>query len=183
MAAEAHNNAVESHAGTAKQEPGPLLQFDPGIGIWTLMSFVILLILLKKFAWKPIVDSIDERERKMQESLDQVEKINQDSKQIAEKQKEILAESHEAAGKILSEARLNAQAIRDQIVESAKEEKAQLLAHAQDEINHMTAKAISELRTFSAELAVNTAERILVDQLDHDKAKKLADKYVGDFKA
>lgn len=182
MAAESNEAAVETHA-SVQHEPGPLLQFDPGIGIWTFLSFIILLVLLKKFAWKPILDSIDERERLMKESLTHAEQVNEEARQTAEKQKQILAESHEQAAKILVDARQAAIAMHEQIVENAKDERARQLQHAQDEITQMTAQAKSELRKFSAELAVNAAERILVDQLDHSKAKNLADKLVGEFKA
>ncbi len=182
MSAETHGSAMETQAGT-HHEPGPLLQFDPGIGIWTLLSFVVLLLLLRKFAWKPILHSIDERERLMRESLTHAEEVNEEARKLADKQRQILSESHEHAAMILAEARRTATLLHDQILENAKDERAKLLQRAQEEIAQLTAQAKAELRSFSAELAVNTAEKILVDQLDHERAKNLADKLVGEFRA
>ncbi|HSQ42225.1 MAG TPA: F0F1 ATP synthase subunit B [Fibrobacteraceae bacterium] len=165
----------------APHEQPALLQFDPGIGIWTLIAFVLLLVLLKRFAWKPMLNAIDERDRKMKESLSAADRIGEESRQRSEEQKKILAESHEQAAKIVGEARLSAESLKDQILDSAQQEKARMMRNASEEISSLTVQAKSELRAYSAELAVKAAEKILQDQLDQDKAKKLADKMVQEF--
>ena len=158
-----------------------LLQFDPGIGIWTLVAFVILLVLLKRFAWKPILDSVVERDRKIKESLSAAERMQEESRKQSDDQKKILAESHEQAAKIVAEARKSAESVKDQVLELAQAEKDKILAAAHEEISNLTVQAKGELRKFSAELAVSAAQKILEDQLDHDKARKLADRMVKEF--
>jgi F-type H+-transporting ATPase subunit b len=179
MATETHESV--GHPEAAVHEKPKLLQFDPGIGIWTLVAFVLLLALLKKFAWKPILTSIDERDQKIKDSLAQATKLSQDSQKQSEEQSKILGESQKQAALIVAEARKNAEQLKDQILESAQNEKAKIIQNATEEISSFTAQAKQEIRMYSAELAVKTAEKILVDQLDHDKATRLADKMVKEL--
>ena len=179
MATQTHETVGAPEA--AAHATPKLLQFDPGIGIWTLVAFVLLLVLLKKFAWKPILDAVDERDRKIKESLTAADRLSEESRRQSEEQKKILGESHEQAAKIIGEARKSAEVIKDQLLETAQKEKARILQNATEEISNLTAQSKSELKAYSAELAVLTAEKILQDQLDHDKAKKLADRIVKEF--
>jgi len=164
------------------ETPPALLQFDPGIGIWTLVAFVLLLLLLKQFAWKPILDAVDERDRKIKDSLSAADRLSEDFQKQSEEQKRILAASHEQAAKIVGEARKSAEQLKDQIVESAEHEKTRILRTATDEINSLTLQAKGEIKDFSADLAIKMAEKIIHDQLDPVKAKKLTDTMIKDFK-
>lgn len=159
-----------------------LLQFDPGLGIWTLVAFVLLLLLLKRFAWKPIIAAIDERDRKLKESLLQAERLNEDTRQQAERQAVLMAQAHEKAGIILTEAHADAEALKEHMLEAAEREKKRMLQHATQEIEMVSARVQNELRTFTASLAVTTAEKILVDQIDKKKAETLADRMVQEFR-
>jgi F-type H+-transporting ATPase subunit b len=158
-----------------------LLQFDPGIGIWTLVAFVLLMILLRRFAWKPILQSIDERDEKIKHALSRAEQIQHESEKNVEEQKKVLATAQEHAAKILSDSRRNAEVIKDQLIEAAHKEKTKIIRSATDEIEALRIQIKTELREFSADLAVNTAEKILMDQLDKDKAKNLASRMVKEF--
>lgn len=165
----------------AAHEKPALLQFDPGIGIWTLIAFVLLLVLLKRFAWKPILDSVDERDKKIKDALERASNIQHESEQQMAEQRKVLAEAQEQAAKLLSDARKNAEAIREQLVEQAQSEKSKIIRSATDEIESMKHQIKSELREFSAELAIGTAEKILKDQLDQPKARNLASRMVKEF--
>lgn len=168
-------------APEAAHEKPSLLQFDPGIGLWTLMAFVLLMILLKRFAWKPILDSVDERDKKIKDALAAAERVKHDSEKNFEEQRKILGEAQEHAAKVMSDARKNAEVIREQLLESANVEKAKILGSATEEIESMKLQIKTELREFSANLAVGAAEKILKDQLDKDKAKLVASRMVKEF--
>jgi F-type H+-transporting ATPase subunit b len=173
----------ETSTGTlAAPREFSMFTFDPGVGIWGLLVFFVMLMVLKKFAWKPIIQSIDERDQKIKEALSAAERVRQESIHHAEEQKQVLANAQEQAAKILGDSRRQAEVIREQLVEAAQSEKAKILHSATDEINTMKHQLESELRVFSAELAVGTAEKILRDQLDTEKAKSLANRMVKDFK-
>lgn len=177
--------STETHetvgAPEVAHEKPSLLQFDPGIGIWTLLAFVLLLFLLKRFAWKPILDSVDERDRKIKDALAAAERVKHESESHVEEQRKILAEAQQHAAKVMSDAQRNAEAIKEQLLNGAHAEKAKIISSASDEIESMKHQIKSELREFSANLAVGTAEKILKDQLDQPKAKALASRMVKEF--
>lgn len=168
------------HPQVAHEKPA-LLQFDPGIGIWTLVAFLSLLVLLKRFAWKPILASIDARDQKIQDALQRAERIQSESEDHRAQQLRILQDAQEQAAKIIGDSRRNAETIRERLLETAHSEKSKIVRSATDEIESIKLEIKSELRQFSAELAVNTAEKILHDQLDRAKAKQVASRMVQDF--
>jgi hypothetical protein len=89
-AAETHSEVGHEAGGAASALP-PFLRFDPGVWIWTTVVFVLLLLILRKMAWGPIISSLEEREKTIKDSLDQAAKIQAESLRITEEQNKILA--------------------------------------------------------------------------------------------
>jgi F-type H+-transporting ATPase subunit b len=166
-----------------ESEGNPLLKFDPGVGIWALITFILLFFLLKKFAWGPIINSIDEREKRLQSSLKSAEEARNESKRIAEQQKEILSQTREEASEILSTARHSAEELKHKIETSAKAEKEKILGSAVSEIEAMKDSAIRELRNASVDLAIGATEKLLQENLDKDNSRKLVDKYIDELES
>lgn len=174
---------VESTGAHGGAREFALLQFDPGVGIWALITFGLLLLLLRKFAWKPILTSIDERDRKMKESLESAEQLRLAGERQTEEQRRILSQSRDEAAQILGDARKSAEELKNQIVEAARSEKEKILQGATHEIENLTLQAKSELRGFTADLAVGAAEKIMRQKLDEQSSKKLTDQYIEELKA
>lgn len=158
-----------------------LLQFDPGVGIWAVLTFTLLLILLKKLAWKPILDSIEQRDQKLKESIDSAAKLKEANDHQIEEQKKILTQTREEAAVILAEARKSAEQLRQQILDAAQVEKESALNLANQEIDQMKHKAKEELKAFSADLAIGAAEKILREKIDDTTGKKLANEYIQEI--
>ena len=178
-------DAQQTHTSTGQPEKSenPLLKLNPGVSIWTLLTFLILLILLKKFVWGPILSAIADRDSSLKSSMESAEQARNESKKIANEQKSILAESKSQAAQIVAEAKKTAEQNKRKIEQNAQEEKAKILKTADDEINAMKEKAISEIKEKAANLAVIAAEKIIGDQLDKAKAKSLADDYINKLEA
>jgi F-type H+-transporting ATPase subunit b len=148
----------------------------PQIGLifWTTIVFVLLLIVLKKFAWKPILDSVDERNKSIEEALKAADKakeematLNADNQRIlieAKKERDLLLkEAREIKETIISEAKKNAIIEADKIIISAK-----------SQINNDKMKALVELKNQIAGLAIEMTEKILKSELsDKNKQKEL----------
>jgi F-type H+-transporting ATPase subunit b len=160
-----------------------LFQYDPGVGIWAVITFVLLLLILKKFAWKPLMDSIDARDAKIRESLDTAKQLQESNAKQTEEQHRILVKTREEAAGILADARKSAEDLKLQILGSAQVEKESILKAATEEIEVLTHKAKSELRNFSADLAMGAAEKILRTNLDSSTSKKLVDQYIQEMEA
>ncbi|MGL1902719.1 MAG: F0F1 ATP synthase subunit B [Fibrobacterales bacterium] len=167
--------AADSHGASNEN---PLLKLDPGVGIWALITFFLLLLLLRKFAWGPIINALDERDRTINASLEKAEEARNESKKIATEQKSILAESRAEAGQIVSEAKKSAEEYRRKIEQGALDEKIKIVESAKEEITAMKNEAISQLRKTTVDLAIGAAEKLLEEKIDNDQSKKIVDNYI-----
>jgi len=170
--------ASAAPAGGHEEGGSPLLRFDPGVGIWALVVFVLLLLLLKKLAWTPILDALDAREKSVRESLDQAAHIQSENTRLAQEQAKMLAESRAQAQQIVANAREAGEAIKKSIETAAQEEKQRILASATQEIDAQKRAAVSELRKTTAELSIGIAEKLIRQNLDDAKSRALVDQLI-----
>jgi F-type H+-transporting ATPase subunit b len=182
QAGEAHagNSEVTSAttaSGAAHESPA-LLRFDPGVGIWALITFALLLVILKKLAWKPILKSLEDRERTIKQSLEQAQNLQSENARLAQEQTKLLDTARTEASSILASAREASEVIRKQIEQAAQTERVRILASAKQEIEAQKQTALSELRKTTAELSISIAEKLLRQNLDDAKTKVIVDQLI-----
>lgn len=156
----------------------------PAVGqlFWGGLVFIILLVLLKKFAWKPILESVDAREKSIQESLDMASKTNAEMKQLQAQNENLLKEARAERDAIVKEASELSKKMLADAKEAAKVESNMIIADAQRVINAEKAAAISELKTQVAILSLEIAEKVIKGELSSDdKQKALAEKLAEDI--
>jgi F-type H+-transporting ATPase subunit b len=158
-----------------------LLKVNGGLAFWTIITFVLLLLILKRFAWKPILKALKLREDAIKESLEQAEKAKDEAKQILAENQNNLAKAEEESRKIVEQSRLFAENLKEQMIKQSKEQSQKLIEEAALEIHRKKNQAFDELKNQIAEIAVQAAEKILKENLDVEKNKKLVDKYIGDI--
>lgn len=180
-AAEHTETAATGHAVGTKLPP--FLQFDPGVWIWTILVFVALLVILRKMAWKPILASIEERDKTIKASLDQAARIQEEGKRITEEQNKILAAARSEANSMLQSSRQAADELRRKLEQAAQEEKTRILASAQTEIDASKRAAMAELRHTTAELSIQIAEKLIQSSMDETKQRTLVDKLINEVSA
>lgn len=156
-----------------------LLTLEPGMLIWTFITFALLLWLLKKFAWKPLLGALESRENKIREDLQKAEDARTGAEQLLAEHRKLLQNSEVEARKILDEAKGTAEMIKQGIVDSAHEQARQLTAQAKAEIQREKDTALSELREEVADLAIRAAGKILGEELDATRHRKLVDEFIG----
>jgi len=161
-------------------ENGGLLDVNPGLMIWTVITFIILLLILKKVAWKPILTALDKRESDIRESLAQAEKAKDDAKQILEQNQANLAKAEEESKKIIDQSRAYAESLKEQLIKDSKEQAKKIVDDASLEIQRKKDTAFEELKGQIAEIAVSAAEKIIRESLDAKKSKQVVDKYLND---
>jgi F-type H+-transporting ATPase subunit b len=159
---------------------GGLLDVNPGLMIWTVITFLILLLILKKVAWKPILTALDKRENDIRESLAQAEKAKEDAKQILEQNQANLAKAEEESRKIIEQSRTYAESLKEQLMRESKEQAKKIVDDASSEIQRNKDAAFEELKGQIAEIAVIAAEKIIRESLDAQKSKQVIDKYLND---
>ena len=156
---------------------------DVGLLFWTVVSFGILFFVLRKFAWKPIVNTVDTREKSIREALDQADKARLEMQNLQADNERILKEARAERETLLKEAR----EIKAKMITDAKDE-AQLQANkmieqAQTAIDSEKKAAMAELKSHVANLSVDIAEKMVKEELSNkDKQLKLVETMLGDAK-
>jgi F-type H+-transporting ATPase subunit b len=158
-----------------------MLNFEAGVVFWILITFVLFIILLKRFAWGPILGALEQREQNIQESLDAAEKAMKRAEEISRKNDEALKKAEIDAQRMRKQAKEDAEKIRDEIIEKSRSEAEAVKKQTLDSIEQEKQKAMLELRNKVAELAIEATGKILNAEIDQKKYKKLVDDFIGEI--
>ena len=140
-------------------------EFSLGLFFWQTLLFVALLLLLKKFAWKPILDAVNERETSIKDSLSAAKKARRDMEAVQADNKRILKEARAERDALLAEAKTASVQIVNQAKEDAKAVADKITAQAQETIQNEKIAAINELKGQVASLSIDIAEKVLQTEL------------------
>ena len=158
---------------------GSLVSPEPGMMVWTTINFLILLALLWKLAWKPLMTALDKREQAVRASV----AAAQEAKDLAEaqrtEQEEVLRQARADAAKLVDQGRSEAQRVREDLVVKARAEADELVARARRQIDSERAQAVTQVREVAADLAIAAAERLLETALDDARHRKVVEQYIA----
>ena len=146
-----------------------------GLIIWTLLAFLIVFFILKKYAWKPILDSMNKREEGITDSLATAEKIKIEMSQMKSENEALLVKAREERAQMLKEAKETKDKIISEAKEQAKVETNKIIADAQSVINQQKMAAITDLKNQVGTLVIEVSEKILRRELS-DKQEQ--EKYI-----
>ncbi len=154
---------------------------DPHVGliIWTIITFLVVLFVLKKFAWPQLLAALDEREQRINDALAAADQARQEAEAVLRQHQQKLAAADEEARKIVAEAREAGVNVRQTIVAQAREEAERTLAQARTSIESEKRAAIAELRRETAHLAVQAAGVLIDANLDDEKNRGLVDDFIA----
>jgi F-type H+-transporting ATPase subunit b len=152
---------------------------EPGLIIWTLVSFFILLFLLKKVAFPPILKGMKKREETIKQQLEEAQKTKKEAEDLLEGYKRQLAEARSEAQKIINEGKSLGENMRKEIVQKAQAESNQIVKRAQEEIELQKQKAILELQEKIADLSIMAATKIINKSLNTEDNRRLVEEYVS----
>jgi F-type H+-transporting ATPase subunit b len=165
------------HEASGGAAGGPF-SINPGLIIWTLVVFGILLVLLWRFAFPSIVKSVEERERRIQKQLEEAERANAEAQRLLEEHKKQIAAARTEAQDILSKAKSIAQKERETLLAKAREEYEALLVRARKDIDAEKEKAILALRQEAVELSIAAASRVIEANLDTEANRRLVTEFL-----
>ena len=154
---------------------------DPHVGliIWTIITFLVVLFVLKKFAWPHLLAALDEREKRISDAIAAAEQARKEAEEILREHQQKLAAAGEEARKIVAEAREAGANVRQTIVSQAREEAERMLNQARTSIESEKRAAIAELRRETANLAVQAAGALIDANLDDEKNRGLVDDFIA----
>ncbi|MEK7264147.1 MAG: F0F1 ATP synthase subunit B [Bacteroidota bacterium] len=155
-----------------------MLEINPGLIAWTLLVFVVLLVLLKSVAWKPIIEALRKREESIHEALDTAAKAQREAEKLLAEHRAQLAKMNDEAARILQEAKHNAEKMKSEIINQAHATTHQMIDRAKEEISRDKDAAIQSLRKEVASLAILAAGKILDESLDEQKHRHIVDSFL-----
>ena len=157
-----------------------LLSPNPGLAIWMTITFLLLLFILRRFAWGTITSALREREQRIDESIKRADRALEEAKQIQADNMKARREADQQAQTILREAREASDRIRSEEVDKTRAAVQQMQESARAEIEREKQGALNELRAEVADLAILAAGKILNENMDGDRQRKLVDSFIRD---
>lgn len=149
-----------------------LLIPESGLIIWQLILFLVVLFVLSKFVWKPIINGIKQRETSIAESLESAEKAREEMQNLKADNEKLIQEARLERDKMLKEAKESANGMIEEARDKAKKEGAKLIEDAKKAIDNEKQLALSQVKEEAANLSVQIAEKILRTQLKDEKEQK-----------
>jgi F-type H+-transporting ATPase subunit b len=158
----------------------PLFSVNFGTTAWTALVFVMLLGILRRFAWGPILAAVEAREQGIQGALDEAAERNAEAGRLLEEHREQLADARRQASELIAESKAAGEMVRKEIEEKARTEGQAIVERALQEIERERDAALDMLRKESVDLALAAASHLLNENLDQAKDRQLVERYLDD---
>src|SRR5262249_51722055 len=152
--------------------PG-IMVADPGLAIWTVITFVLLLAILKKVAWGPMLETLDQREKAIRDSLAEAEKARAAASSSVEEQQKILAEARKEAQALLARTRADSERAREELMARARSESEKVIEAGRQAVEQEKRAAIQEIRGVAVDLALGASAKLLKTRVDDAKNREL----------
>jgi F-type H+-transporting ATPase subunit b len=151
----------------------PLVQPDPGLYIWTILTFLVLVALLAKFAWRPLLDALERRQDTIRKSLDDARKAKEELERLQAESQRILNEARAQAAAMLSQTQSDAMRLRDELKQKAQAEAANVMKNAERQIAQETARAVQQIRHEAIDLSIAIASKLLQRNVSKEDNERL----------
>lgn len=151
----------------------PLVQLDPGLFVWTILTFLILFALLAKFAWKPLLKVLSEREEKIRTSISQAEEAQKKLESLTAEGETIIAKARSEVQTIIADGKTTSDKLRNDIESKAKNKAQSIIDQAEKRISAEKEKAIIEIRGEVASLSIQIAEKLIRKNLSKEDNMEL----------
>jgi F-type H+-transporting ATPase subunit b len=158
-----------------------MFDINPGLILWTIITFVAVLVILRYSAWKTLLGALTAREEKVRSSLEQAEHAQREAQRLLEENRKQLAAAEEQSQRVIKQGRDMGERLKAEIVEKANTSARHVVDQAKDEISREKEKALTQLREEVADLAVAAAGKIIEANLDAAKQRQLVDSAIREL--
>ena len=162
---------------------GGITDLNPGLTLWTAITFIFLLVVLSRFAWGPIVKMLNERERTIRDAIESAKKERAEAERLLGEQKQSLAKAQREAAELAKKNQQEVEALRQELTERARKEADELVASARRQVHEEIQKARAELKAQVADLAIEAAGRLVKANLDDKTQRALVEEYIAQLPA
>jgi len=173
--------ALSASPAFAAAADGKVNLLDPHYGLmtWTVVVFVATLLVLNKFAWKPILQAVRAREQSLTDAMAAAERDRNEAAKLLAEQRAAIESARNEAQRYIAEGRATAESMRGEMLEQTRQQQAELLDRARKEIESEKNKAVDELRREAVDLALAGAGKLIGQRLDSDADRKLVEQYLA----
>jgi F-type H+-transporting ATPase subunit b len=158
-----------------------LIEVVPGLMIWTIVCFAIVVFVLKRYAFGPVQAMIDERRKRIRDAITEADRAREEARKLLEEHRALIGQARTEAEEILSEARKIADSQRDRLREEIEADRQRRLEETQRQIDQATAAALGEIRREVASLSLLAAEKITRKTLTDSDQKRLIDEALSEI--
>jgi F-type H+-transporting ATPase subunit b len=151
----------------------PLVQPDPGLYIWTILTFVVLVVLLTKFAWRPLLDALDRRQESIRKSLDDARQARQELERLRTESTRILVEARTEADAIISRTRADAARAGEEMKTKARADAENIIRNAERQIELEASRAVETIRREAVDLSVAIASKLIQRNITKEDNERL----------
>jgi F-type H+-transporting ATPase subunit b len=151
----------------------PLLQPDPGLFIWTILTFLVLLTVLAKFAWGPLLRALESRQQAIRQSLDDAQQAKLELERVQQESLQIIRQARIEGEAILTSSRSDAERLRAEIRQQAKADADTIARNAERQIQLETERALQQIRHEAVDLSVMIASKLLQRNLTKEDNDRL----------
>jgi F-type H+-transporting ATPase subunit b len=162
-----------------EEEPVNLLSPSGGVMFWTLIIFVVLMVVLQRFAFKPMLAAVEAREKALQDAIDAARRDREESERILAEHRAQLEKARGEAQKLIADGRATAEKLRNDLIEQTRAQQQEMLERARRDIENEKNNAIASLRREAVDLAIAGAGKVLERNLDSDSNRKLVEAYLS----
>jgi len=160
-----------------------IMDLRPGLSLWTAITFLILLVILSKYVWGPIVKMLDQRERTIRDAIEEAKKERAEAEKMLSEQTAALAAAQREAAGLAERSRKDVETLRADLTAKARKEADDLVAASRKQIQEEKAKALAELKNQVADLAIDATRRIIQSSLDEKAQRALVEEYIASLPA
>ena len=162
----------------AEEAPKGPFAITPGVSLWTLVIFLILMVVLAKTAWPMILKAVEAREAKIRGEIEAAERANAEAQRMLQQYQAQLAKASAEAQELVAQGRQAGEQLREQLATKGRQEQEELLQRARREITLERDRALAELRREAVELSIAAASKVIEKNLDTESDRKLVRDYL-----
>jgi F-type H+-transporting ATPase subunit b len=158
-----------------------MLNIEPGLLIWTVITFILLLFVLRKVAWNPLLSALEQRESFIREALEESQRARQEAQALLEQNQRQLAEANRESARIIEQGRDEAERVKASITDQARLEGQRLVEEARRQIVRERQAAIQDLKSTAADLALQATGRLLSTSVTSEDHRRLVTEFLDRF--
>ena len=158
-----------------------MLTVHGGLLFWTIITFLILLVVLKKIAWKPILDALESREKEIKDALNAAEKAREEAEKVSSDYEQSMKDAQIKSQKIISDSKLAAEKVKSEIEKTATVKAELMIENAKEQINSEKENAIKDIRDIAIDLSIDIASKVIEKNIDSEENKRLIEEAMNNI--